>query len=352
MFSREKKEQEIEIMKSKLNMPKVKIHPEALLKMKGYIDACKYEVAWLGSVIKEGNTYIIDDVMIARQVADGSTCEITEQGNDELMLKMIQNGEDEKLNRVKVWGHSHVNMGVFASGQDKKELEAFGDTKLPDGGYMDYFIRIIGNKKGDMSVSVADYDKGIVVCNVDWSIYVEGEEEILDRCREEVKEMVTKKVAEKPKIPKDYNSKENEKVKRIRDQWESYFKKSKPKYEDKYSWESNGDYVNKGVFQDELYGFAEEQIDMDSYANSVDIMCEKPLKHLIEDYGISMADMGDIAHMISESNKDDAIEFVSALLNKNDFENFGSDIIALVSENKDEIIKGSIQGSRLHIISV
>ena len=67
-------------------------------------------------------------------------------------------------NNMKCWGHSHVNMGVFASGQDDTQMNVFKDA-----GH-DFFIRVIANKKGEMEFTFYNYATGIIYKDTPWAI--------------------------------------------------------------------------------------------------------------------------------------------------------------------------------------
>src|SRR5690606_11009605 len=102
-------------------------------KMFIYVDECNDEIGWLGTAkIMEGNEHnivFIDDVFLFDQEVHATTTEITPEGLTEFANELIEMGDKgiEIWNNIKVWGHSHVNLGVSPSGQDDKQMKTFRD---------------------------------------------------------------------------------------------------------------------------------------------------------------------------------------------------------------------------------
>lgn len=129
--------------------PKVIFKRPAFLKMKALITECDIEVSWMGSCehTSQGD-YEIQDVYVPNQRCSSVTTDMTEDGVALLMEELIETGKFKDIAKLKCWGHSHVNMGVFASGTDEQQTTDFTDRQD------EFFIRLIGNKKGDMSCHV------------------------------------------------------------------------------------------------------------------------------------------------------------------------------------------------------
>lgn len=154
-------------------VPRVAITSEALTKMYIYVDQCSDEIGWLGTVqeLDSGVHFIIDDVHLFKQEVHATTTEITPEGLSEFAetLLALPNGV-EVWNSIKMWGHSHVNMGVTPSSQDDKQMNEFADI-----GH-DYFIRLICNKKGDMKLDFYNYKLGVAFHDIPWEIYESDED--------------------------------------------------------------------------------------------------------------------------------------------------------------------------------
>ena len=161
MFTKNSTASGVEVLERCL--PKIIISKTALRKMNIYIKECKEEIGWLGTVTKDKEYYYISDVMLFEQEVHATTTEITPEGLSKFGEELLQqeNGIDI-WNSIKVWGHSHVNMSVFASGQDDAQMETFAEN-----GH-DFFIRIIANKKGEMKLDLYDYMQGVIYTNLSW----------------------------------------------------------------------------------------------------------------------------------------------------------------------------------------
>ena len=155
-------------------VPVIKINPDALTKMKLFIDNCIDEIGWLGTACKNKNTIYIEDVILFQQEVHSATTEITPEGLAEFAEEIMKqpNGMDV-WNNIKVWGHSHVYMTTSPSGQDDKQMETF-----IEGGH-DWFIRIIANKKSELRIDLYDYSIGVIYNDLPWQEYYTNEELIL-----------------------------------------------------------------------------------------------------------------------------------------------------------------------------
>ena len=199
-------------------VPHIFISNEALTKMSVYVETCKQEVGWLGTVITDEETGypLIDDVYLFDQEVHATTTEITPEGLTEFAEELLSQGDKgmETWNNLKMWGHSHVNMGITPSGQDNKQMETFAES-----GH-DWFLRLIANKKGELKIDMYDYVNGVTYLDLPWKeqstaeqLAVESKiaelQKMLDEYKEETyKEMEEEIVAEmKIKVrPKVYTA--------------------------------------------------------------------------------------------------------------------------------------------------
>jgi hypothetical protein len=153
-------------------MPVVYISTGALNKMQTYVDECLDEIGWLGTVVEhQPRVYLIEDVYLFDQEVHGATTEITPEGLSSFAEEILQQSEGIEIwNNLKMWGHSHVNMGVSPSSQDNKQMETFQET-----GH-DWFIRLIANKKGELKLDFYDYKNGVIFTDVRWNEYMDADE--------------------------------------------------------------------------------------------------------------------------------------------------------------------------------
>ena len=208
-----------------INTPTLFISNDAYLKMQEYIAQSKKEIGWLGTCSRQDDDYIINNVYLFNQEVHETTCEITEEGLNKFALELMEkpNGMDI-WNNICLWGHSHVNMGVLPSSQDNKQLDFFLKN-MKEG----FFIRYIGNKKGEIGLQIVDIDKNIILDEKEISIkrimteedvkqIMALEEEIkelnekifnIKKCNEvfanNIKAEIAEKVKEKKYIPKTEN---------------------------------------------------------------------------------------------------------------------------------------------------
>lgn len=150
----------------KKGAPKVFFTSTALKWISAIVEEHDTEVGFYGAVsLRDDGSYLIDEIFYPKhQLATGGTCEISAEGENNLMSMFIQQDRPYMIERIRMWGHSHVNMGTSPSHQD--ETQAI-DRMISTGSFL---IRVIANKKGEMSVSVFDYDEQIKYDNIKWEV--------------------------------------------------------------------------------------------------------------------------------------------------------------------------------------
>jgi hypothetical protein len=127
---------------------------EAWGKMTTLVKMCDKEIGWEGIAKRceptDGNaTYIVEDILVYPQRVTGATVEADVTEYDKWKWEL----DDETFSNKRFHGHSHVNMGVTPSSTDLKmyqqQVDELGDDQ--------FYIFMIINKKGDMTVKI--YDK-------------------------------------------------------------------------------------------------------------------------------------------------------------------------------------------------
>lgn len=145
-------------------MPYVLIDGDALRTMQLYIEECPDEIGWLCSATRSGRAITIHQTYLFEQEVHSTTTEITPDGLAKFGEELLAQPDGMDIwNSIKAWGHSHVNMGITPSAQDNTQMNTF-----KEGGH-DWFVRIIGNKKGDMKIDIYDYEHGIIYTDVPWA---------------------------------------------------------------------------------------------------------------------------------------------------------------------------------------
>lgn len=151
-----------------LRTPTVLVAPQAMADMWDLTDLHRDEIGWLGSVrILARSQFLIEEIFLVEQRAHSATTEISEDGLAKLAEDLLGNRGDEGLdivNRIRFWGHSHVNMGLTPSSQDESMLRKLAE----DTG--DYFIAARTNKRGLMRYDLLRED-GLLITDIPWQVY-------------------------------------------------------------------------------------------------------------------------------------------------------------------------------------
>lgn len=125
------------------------------VKMQSLVAQADKEIGWYGTVDKVGdNSYVITDILVPPQEVTGAT--VTCEDNE--FAEWKQGLDDDTFNKLRFHGHSHVNMGVTPSGTD----ENFQTDTVSQLGGNDFYIFLIVNKRGDMTVRLYDIQKNVM----------------------------------------------------------------------------------------------------------------------------------------------------------------------------------------------
>lgn len=119
---------------------------EAYTKMRYIIQNFQKEVAWHGIVTREGQKLVISEIIMPPQVITSATVDADEEQYGPWLLS-----QGERLNDIRMQGHSHVSMSTGPSGPD----ESYMRTMLTQ--INNFYIFIIANKRDEFYIRV--YDK-------------------------------------------------------------------------------------------------------------------------------------------------------------------------------------------------
>lgn len=143
--------------------PSIWISPIGYAAMQSLVNSCPKEIGWLHTVFsdQEKNVYLLDRILVLPQKVHSSTTEMDPIGLQEALTPLLAKQKGiETISRILAWGHSHVRMNVFASGQDDAQMEVFKKNQAP------FMVRLIGNQKGHWKVDLFDYENNIVHQNL------------------------------------------------------------------------------------------------------------------------------------------------------------------------------------------
>lgn len=138
----------------------VKISPKALMKMQTLVMGYDKEVGWYGLVDKVGQyEYRITDILVFPQYTSSVFVDDTRDDPEEHRKWLDGNLSDEEYEHRRLWGHSHVNMGVSPSGTDlsmfdrqKHVMSAAKENK--------FILCVILNKRLEMFWWAYDAEEG------------------------------------------------------------------------------------------------------------------------------------------------------------------------------------------------
>ena len=168
------------------------ITPEAYKKILALVTEFSDEVGWHGTVTRNADDeYIIEDIFVYPQEVTGSTVN-TDQGE---YTKWLYELDDDTFNKLRMQGHSHVNMGVSPSGVDDKHRQQILDQLEKNM----FYIFMVWNKSLSVHTLVYDMSKNILYEDDDVDIMLLNDDDI-DEFLEDAKEKVQKK---------SYNSKKS-----------------------------------------------------------------------------------------------------------------------------------------------
>lgn len=106
------------------------------------------EIGWQGYVrVQNKNTYVIEEILVYPQRVTGATVE----DDHEKFAAWIGQIPIDKLNAVRLYGHSHVNMAVNPSGTDIAQFQTYKEQTD------DFYVMMIVNKKNEFRIDI--YDK-------------------------------------------------------------------------------------------------------------------------------------------------------------------------------------------------
>lgn len=130
----------------------------AWLKMTELVSDFNSEVGWHGVARRgddpEKDEYIVSDIMVYPQEVTGATVTTDQTEYNQWLFSF----DNDVFNHIRFQGHSHVNMGVTPSGTDLSLYSRILDMLGP----RDFYIFLIINKSGQMTIKIYDMAKNIL----------------------------------------------------------------------------------------------------------------------------------------------------------------------------------------------
>lgn len=151
----------------------VRITHQAYRKIIALVTEFSDEVAWHGTVTRSSeNEFIIDDILVYPQVVTGCTVN-TDQVE---YSKWLYSVDDEVFNKIRMQGHSHVNMGVSPSGIDDNHRQQILEQLEPDM----FYIFMIWNKSLAIHTLIYDMQRNVLYENKDVEIKLTVNDEVAE----------------------------------------------------------------------------------------------------------------------------------------------------------------------------
>lgn len=158
------------IDKETVKKPIIFIDAETYLEILLIVQKATKEIAWHCLVKqldsnnpKEKHFYVYKVLMYPQQVS-GTFVNV----NEEELYKWNETLDDETFNHIRFQGHSHVNMGVFASGTDRATYDNLTNLLQKD----DFYIFMIFNKRLETYVELADTEQDILFETADIKVHI------------------------------------------------------------------------------------------------------------------------------------------------------------------------------------
>jgi len=131
------------------------------------------EVGWHGTVSRLGdNEFIIEDIFVYPQEVTSNTVN-TDQF---LYSEWLYGLDDETFDKIRMQGHSHVNMGVSPSGVDNKHRAQILDQLEPDM----FYIFMVWNKSLAVHTLIYDMQRNILYEDNDVDVQLLGDDDMAE----------------------------------------------------------------------------------------------------------------------------------------------------------------------------
>lgn len=123
----------------KTRAPSILIDPIVLEQYETYVRLSPGEVSGLGEVVTTADgRLLINKLYLFEQEATATDTTISEETISKFLTDSVRLGANLEL--LKLWWHSHADMGVFWSGQDDSTIENFKNS---------WMLSVVANKKGE-----------------------------------------------------------------------------------------------------------------------------------------------------------------------------------------------------------
>lgn len=130
----------------------------------GYVMSVESEIAGMGKVRIEGDSMIVEEVMIYEQEVTGATADLSPKAMAKWQSDLVKAGGSPKMWRL--WWHSHANMPAFFSATDTDTM----DTQTES----DWLMSLVVNKRRERKARL-DLYRPFRMFMADVEIEIQGE---------------------------------------------------------------------------------------------------------------------------------------------------------------------------------
>ena len=147
--------------------------PEAYRKIIALVTGLQDEVGWHGTVTRHSDKeFLIEDIFVYPQEVTGSTVNTDQKKYTEWLYDL----DSDIFNKIRMQGHSHVNMGVSPSGVDNRHRQQILEQLDEDM----FYIFMIWNKSLAVHTLVYDMAENILYEEDEVNIRLLGDENMTD----------------------------------------------------------------------------------------------------------------------------------------------------------------------------
>ena len=174
---------------------------DAFEQLFGWAYSTSREISCLGSVLRDGNRFIIDRFYLLKQSGSSTGTELDQSAIAELVEKLITEGKLEEAKRIKCWAHSHPNMGTFWSKTDDDTCRLLA---------VDFLISIVVSNNFTLRCRIdITTPVPVVLDNVPVFYQMPKDNLPMDKYAEEVRSAVTEKVFSFSEMGKDQSQEQD-----------------------------------------------------------------------------------------------------------------------------------------------
>jgi hypothetical protein len=137
------------------------------------------------------NEFVIEDIFVYPQEVTGATVTTDQEGYTNWLYEF----DDETFSKIRMQGHSHVNMGVSPSTVDNGHREKILDQLDDDM----FYAFMIWNKRLDCHTLIYDMANNILYDDKDITVKIIGDDS-LDEFLADAEKKVQKKMPMAPKV--------------------------------------------------------------------------------------------------------------------------------------------------------